>query len=85
MRIPRSWAGPHMVTFQTRPAFYGRLNANKIPLDIEQIRSGFVEADTLADRIRNLRAERIARIGLGETPAPVSGAAVVLHLVPQSS
>src|SRR6185437_937601 len=52
------------------------------------IRSAFLRSEATADRIRNFRADRIARIVAGEfpTPAPLPDTPkLVLHVVPLSA
>jgi len=86
MRVPKSWAAPHMVTFRDWCRFYSRNNAGKYLLDVGEIRSAFALSDSLAERIRNFRSERLGRIVAGETPVPLMGGSkVVLHLVPAES
>lgn len=84
MRIPRSWNGPHMATNQNNwGRFYSRSSAGKYMLDIGEIRSGFIRSETVAERTRAFRAERLAKLIVGETPQLLSkGAKIVLHLVP---
>lgn len=80
VRVPRSWAAPHMVKGNYR--FYGRSSAGKFPLDVGQIRDAFLRSAGIADRIRDFRAERLLRIKSGDTPVPLrDGPPVVLHLV----
>src|SRR5688500_3252299 len=41
IRIPHSWAMPHMVSYQGATKFYSRNSAGKYPLDISEIRALF--------------------------------------------
>lgn len=83
LRIPRSWAMPHRITFKARPQFYSRNSAGKSPLDTTGIRNAFVVSGTRIERIRNFRVERLSKIVAGETPAPLmQPSEVVLHIVP---
>lgn len=83
IRIPRSWNGPHMVSFRGRAAFYGRTSAGKYQLDVEQLRSAFALSQSTRERIRDFRAERIAQIAVGETPMKLEGLPVVaVHIMP---
>src|SRR5207253_464029 len=82
-RIPRGFAAPHMVTFQGSQRFYSRNNAGKYPLDVVELRTAFLAAGQLAERVRNFRLERLGRILANETPVGMAtGAKVVLHLAP---
>lgn len=83
IRIPKSWSSPHMVSFKGSSKFYSRNSAGKFPLDVDEIRSAFLFSETVAERIRDFRADRLSKIIAGETPVEViGGAQAVLHLVP---
>ena len=81
VRIPRSWAGPHMVRSSNR--FYARNSNGKASMSVTEIRAGFLHSERLSDRIRQFRDERIGQILAGETPVALHGGALrVLHLIP---
>jgi Putative DNA-binding domain len=83
IRIPKSWAVPHVVDYQGHWRFYSRNSSGKYPLDIGQVRTAFALTETIGERIRNFRAERLGRIVAGETPVLLEGhARTVLHIVP---
>ncbi len=82
VRIPRGYSAPYMVTFQESSRFYSRNNAGKYLLDVSEIRSAFALSESLPERIRRFRDERLGRIVAGETCVPNSGPKVVLHLLP---
>lgn len=83
VRVPRSWWGLHMVTANGLQRFMARNAKGKYPLDVHEIRSGFlagVEADT---RARALHRDRVAAIRRGEPPVKGPWAhGVVMHCVP---
>lgn len=82
IRTNRSWMGPHRVGFG-HWQFYSRNNSGKYPLSIDEIRSAFTTSQTLLDRIRNFRAERIGNLLAGETPVSlVNFPKFVLHSIP---
>lgn len=86
VRIPRSWSAPHMVTFKNLSRFYARNSAGKYQLDVGEIRSAFALSESLPDRIRAFRAERLAKIISAETPVKFTpNKAAVLHLLPISA
>jgi hypothetical protein len=86
MRVPKSFASPHMVTHKGTSRFFSRTSNGKYPLDVTEIRSAFLLSESIGERIRNFRLERIARIVGGETPVPIeAGAKIVLHLIPLSA
>jgi hypothetical protein len=81
--IPKSWALPHMVTFQGHSKFYSRNSAGKYQLDVAELRSAFLLSETTIDRIIKFRLERLGKILSGETPIPISaGPKMALHLIP---
>jgi hypothetical protein len=86
MRIPRSWAGPHQVTYQKAFRFYARDTNGKYPVDVDGLRVAFVSTSALADQLRSFRAERMAKLQSGAPPAPLQpGAKIMLHVVPYSA
>jgi hypothetical protein len=83
MRIPKSWAAPHMVTFKGATRFYSRNSTGKYPLDVFEIRSAFAQSESLPERLARFRDGRLARILANETPIlSTSGSKIVLHCVP---
>jgi len=86
MRIRKSWAAPHRVIIGGHGHFYSRNSAGAYPLDVDQLRSAFLRAQSIEDRIREFRHNRIAAITVGETPVPIiDGAKYAVHLVPLSA
>jgi hypothetical protein len=83
IRIPRSWAAPHMVSFQNYSRFFGRNSAGKYQLDVTEIRAAFLLSENASERIRGFRADRLVRIRSGDTPVPLKeGAKIVFHMIP---
>ena len=83
IRIPKSFNPPHMVKIGRNRAFYGRTSASSEFLDTGQLRTLFLLSDTAANQTRNFRAERLARIEIGQTPVSLlKGAKLILHLIP---
>ena len=81
--IPKSWLAPHMVSFKNSSRFYARNSAGKYQLDIEEIRQAFLFSESIADRIRNYRLDRLSQIGAGNTPAPLNdNPKLILHSIP---
>lgn len=50
-RIPKSWASPHMITFQRWSRFYSRTSNGKYPLDVSEIRSAFSLSESVGEKI----------------------------------
>jgi len=83
IRIPKSWNGPHRVSFKGNDKFYSRNTNGKYPMDVTELRVAFTLSETVAEKSRRFREERVAKIYVNDTPAPVyETAKVVLHLVP---
>ncbi len=85
LRIPASWAGPHMVKYKGSQRFYSRSSNGKYPLDVFEIGELFASSRGRTDRVRDFRLERMGRIIAGETPVRLpDGPRTVLHIVPLS-
>lgn len=81
VRVTKSWLSPHRV----RPSnkFYGRGAAGKFEMDVSQLRTAFTFSESISERIRKFRADRIAKVYGGETPVPIQeGGQIILHLLP---
>lgn len=62
LRLPRSWAAPHMRSFKSTPLFYSRTSAGKYPLDVRELQAAFEQAQSAGERIRAFRVERLGRV-----------------------
>lgn len=83
VRIPQSFASPHMVTFKNTSRFYCRNSAGKYQLDVQEIKNVFLATDSQAERIRSFLRNRLAKIMADETPVPLSTEhRLVLHILP---
>lgn len=86
IRIERSWIGPHRVIFKSHDKFYGRTSAGKYPLDVSELRIAFGFSQSIVERIRSFRADRIMALANDETPVPCQpGSKLVLHCIPFES
>jgi len=86
IRIPKSWNSPHMVIFKSASRFYSRNSAGKYQLDVDEIRTAFIASDSLAERIREFRIDRIAKLIAGKAPIVLeTGPKSVLHILPIES
>jgi len=83
IRIPRSLISPHMVSFKGFSKFYAQNSAGKYQLDVGQLRRAFAFSASLAEKIRDFRADRIAKIAAGIMPVKlIARSTVVLHMIP---
>lgn len=86
IRIPSSFNRPHMVTYKGGSKFYSRNSAGKYPLDITEIRAAFIASESLSNKLRDFKAERIDNIIRGNTPEKLLGSHLMcLHLIPLES
>jgi hypothetical protein len=86
IRVPRSWAGPHMVTYQQHSRFYSRTAAGKYPLDVFELRQSFLASGSLPERAREFRTERLGRLLAGELPVQLtSNHLICMHFIPHSA
>jgi hypothetical protein len=86
IRVPRSYNAPHRIIRQNSNRFWARSAAGKYEPDVNELRTLFNAGPQLADRIRNFRLDRIAKIANGETPVPLMNRGIlILHIVPLSA
>jgi hypothetical protein len=83
IRVPRSFAAPHMVRHQGVTRFCGRNSNGKYDLDVHELRSAFLASETLSERLKAFRIERINKLVSGSPAVKLSGEhLLVLHLLP---
>jgi len=86
VRVPRSFSAPHRVVRQGSNRFWARSAAGKYEPDVDELRQLFLAAPQLADRIRNFRLDRIAKIAADDGPVRLmKRGTLVIHIVPLSS
>ncbi|MEY2536358.1 MAG: hypothetical protein QOG67_98 [Verrucomicrobiota bacterium] len=86
LRIPKTWVGAHMVTYNHDFRFYTRDLAGRRLMDAPEIRSAFTLAETTIEKVNRFRLERLGNIVAGETPVHLQhNSAIALHLVPLRS
>jgi hypothetical protein len=86
IRIPRSYNPPHRVIRQGSNRFWARSTAGKYEPDVNELRTLFSAGPQLADRIRNFRLDRIAKIAAGQAPVQLMNqGTIILHVVPLSA
>lgn len=83
IEIAKSWIAPHMITYKNLSRFYARYSIGKSQMDTIELRTAFLLSDSLPEKVRAFRNERISVIISGETPLPLQGGAkLVLHVIP---
>lgn len=84
IRVPASWTGPHRVKKTSK--YHGRTSGGGYELSVEELRRAFAMSETITDRIREFRLERIARIERCQTPVPlIKTGCMVVHIIPLSA
>ncbi|GAB4507414.1 MAG: hypothetical protein Tsb0026_02750 [Sulfuricaulis sp.] len=83
IRVPKSWNPPHQVVYQKSFRFYGRGVNGKYLLDVDELRRIFGLSDSISDKIKQFRVERLAKIVADETPIALHpGAREIFHAIP---
>ena len=88
IHVPRSYCGPHMVTLGGEYRFYARNNSGKYPMTVDELRLAFTFSETIAEKARKFRKERLATISSGEALLPLSSSPpswFVMHVIPYSA
>jgi hypothetical protein len=88
LRIPRSYNLPHRIIRQGagHHRFWARSSAGKYEPNVDELRTLFVRAPQLAERIRDFRLERVARIAADDVPVRIgSPPTLILHVMPFSA
>ncbi|MBT1516529.1 putative DNA binding domain-containing protein [Bradyrhizobium sp. SRL28] len=87
-RIPRSYNQPHRIVRQGsgNNRFFARSSAGKYEPNVDELRILFNRAPQLADRIRDFRFDRVAKIAANNAVIPLLDThALTLHVVPFSA
>jgi hypothetical protein len=75
-----------MVTFNNDNRFYVRHGNMTALMDVGEVRTAFASAESLPERLRSLRLNRIDAIASGDVARPLSNPeALVFHLIPVKS
>lgn len=83
VRVPRSWNGPHMVTYNGYNRFFSRNANGKYEMDVRELKDAFLSASGRSARLRDFRLDRISRIAANDVGVRLaSNYAVALHLLP---
>jgi hypothetical protein len=80
VRVPKSFNAPHRVTIGGHSDFYARNSSGAYRLDVPELRQAFLQAPTVAARMKAFREDRLAQIAAGQPPVPLSaGGRLVFH------
>jgi hypothetical protein len=86
LRVARSYNPPHRIIRENSNRFWARSSAGKYEPNVDELRNLFMLAPRIADRTRDFRIGRLARIAAGDAPVTLMYPdALVLHVVPFSA
>ncbi len=86
VQVPKSWAGPHLVAFKESNRFFSRDFNGRYLLDVGELRSAFLLGESLRDRLRSFRLDRLNMIRNRSLSVSLSEAPkMVLHILPVAS
>jgi hypothetical protein len=86
IRVPKSWRSPHCVTLKNWSRFFARSSNGVYQLDVDELRSSFIQLETINEKFKGFREERIAKIYADEGFIKQGeGAKAILHIIPISS
>lgn len=83
IRVPQSATGPHMIWRDRKSHFYIRSSNGTSPMDVGEIRSAFAMSESIAERMKEFRAQRISKIIADDTPIALRpGPKMIIHFLP---
>lgn len=87
IRVQRSLIGPHRVIYDNKPGqFWTRNSHGAESMDTMALRQAFVLSQSVSDKIRAFRKERVESIIAGDTHAVLTDEPkLILHLIPQDA
>lgn len=81
MRIPQSWAAPHRNRINQH--FHVREGMRNRPLDVPDIRALFLRSESAAQKFRDFRSDRLAKVVTGQTPVKLgTNPKLLIHAIP---
>lgn len=82
IRVPNSWRSPHRVLMRDNN-FYSRNSNGKYQLDIEELRNAFNLSDTLGEKIKSFREDRLSKIYANDAPISLNDyAKTIIQIIP---
>jgi len=84
IRVRESWIFPHRVVYQGKSGeFWARNSSGKYSMDTIELRRAFTLSETVFDKIKTFRRERVAAITAGNSLIGLGeGGKLILHLIP---
>ena len=87
IRVRESWILPHRVVYQGKfGEFWARNSAGKYSMDTTELRRAFNLSESIYEKVRSFRRERVDQILQGNGPLLLKeGPKLILHLIPLES
>jgi hypothetical protein len=88
VRVPHSYNQPHRIIRQGpgNHRFWARSSAGKYEPNVDELRALFTRAPQLAERVRDFRFDRIAKIAARDVPVQLMGNhPFIVHVAPLSA
>jgi len=87
IKIFKSWSSPHRVTLGGSGKFYARHSGGKYELDTSELRSIFNLSESIIDKAKIFRDDRVMKIISGELPVEFNEDVpkIVFHIIPIES
>lgn len=83
IRIPKSWRSPHRIVFGRDYRFFSRNSNGKYHLDVEELKNAFKLSESLIEKIKSFREDRLSSINADESPIISNGESkTVIHIIP---
>lgn len=83
LRIPRSYDGPHRISYNDDERFPLRSGSHISKMSYDQLKTAFDRTATLAERAKSFRRERLDAICIGQTPKQLKPSPLcVVHIIP---
>ncbi|MBI5679362.1 MAG: ATP-binding protein [Methanobacterium sp.] len=86
VKVPKSWRSPHRVTLRGHNKFYLRISNSNHEMDVSELRNAFNLSETLTEKIKRFREDRLSNIIADEGPVGMNNSAkTVIHIIPLNS
>ena len=84
IRARESWILPHRVVYHGQfGEFWARNSAGKYSMDTTELRRAFNLSESVYEKVKSFRQERLDEIARGNTPIPLKERArLIVHLIP---
>jgi len=80
MRVPQSWAAPHRNRINQH--FHVREGQRNRTLDVPDIRALFLRSESAAQKLRDFRSDRLAKVVTGRTPVALgANPKLIVHAI----